>query len=374
MGHDLKPSKPKAGRRPHSRVTISDVAKHAGVSPMTVSRVMNGETNVREATRTAVNEAIELLGYAPNKAARSLASGHQLQIGLLYDNPSSTYLSAMLLGLLDQARQSDTQIVVVECQTESDGIEALHSMVKGGVDGIILSPPLCDSRKVLDLLERTRTLAVMVGSQYDDRRISSVCIDEYMAARAMTEHIISLGHKRIGFITGSPDQTASQGRFLGYRDALSAHGVAHDDALVAEGWFTYRSGLNAAEKLLRLADRPTAIFASNDEMAAAAVAVAHRRRIEIPGELTICGFDDTLLATTVWPEITTIHQPIDAMAHAAVELLAKGIRQRRAGEDVECHHLILDYRLIRRESDGPPAVKVRRARGSTSVVADPPPS
>jgi LacI family transcriptional regulator len=170
----------------------------------------------------------------------------------------------------------------------------------------------------------------------------------------MTRHIISLGHRRIGFVNGSPEQLASELRLKGFRDAMAEAGLEAADERVVQGQFSYRSGLEAAERLLALSPKPTAIFASNDDMAAATVATAHRHRIDVPGDLTVCGFDDTLLATTIWPEITTIRQPITDMSHAAIELLGRLIRSRRAGMPEECEHLTLDFELIRRQSDAPP--------------------
>ena len=345
---------PVPARRQHRRVTISDVAQRAGVSPMTVSRVINGEANVRQSTRDAVNAAIQALGYSPNKAARSLASAAQVQIGLLYTNPSSAYLSAMLLGVLEQARQSDTQVVVVECDLGRDAIDAIEKMMKDGVDGVLLAPPLSDSVSALKMLGRHDMPTVTIGTQRIEENIPSVGIDDRRAAREMTRHIIELGHRRIGFIIGSPEQLASGLRLKGFREAMEEAGLAAADDLIVQGHFSYRSGLEAAEHLLALSQRPTAIFASNDDMAAATVATAHRHHIDVPGDLSVCGFDDTLLATTIWPEITTIRQPIADMSHTAIELLARRIRSRRAGTLEECRHLTLDFELIRRQSDAPP--------------------
>jgi LacI family transcriptional regulator len=348
-----KKKKP-AVRRQHARATISDVARRANVSPMTVSRVINDGGKVRDRTRQAVIKAIEELGYSPNKAARSLASASQIQIGMLYDNPSGTYLSAMLLGVLEQARRSDTQIVVTECATEAEGMAAVRNMVKSGIDGLLLPPPLADSPRVLKLIQESDIQCVTIGTKRSEADISSVSIDDYAAARAMTEHVIRLGHRRIGFIAGSPDQLASDLRLCGYRDALLDAGLPVNESLVVQGQFSYRSGLDAAEALLDVNPRPTAIFASNDDMAAATVATAQRRGIEIPAELTVCGFDDTMLATTIWPEITTIHQPITDMSQAAIELLEKNIRSYRDGLAPERQQLTLDFRFMQRDSDAPP--------------------
>ncbi len=353
-------SRQAAARRHHERVTISDVAVHAGVSPMTVSRVINSEGSVRDSTRAAVNAAIRELGFSPNRAARSLASGSQMQVCLLYANPSSTYLSAVLLGALEQARENNTQLVVAECG-EADAEQTIKDQLKGGVSGVLLVQPLADSPDLLNLLKERDVPTVTMGPQLVGER-SSVMIDDRSAARTMTEYLIGLGHRRIGFITGNPKYLVSEVRKSGYRDALEAAGIKWRPELVATGRFSYRSGLDAADRLLALPEIPTAIFASNDEMAAATISVAHRHHIDVPGELTVTGFDDTLLATTVWPEITTIHQPISDMSHAAIDLLTRSIRASRAGGDTECEHLTLDYSLIERESSAPPARRVPRDR------------
>ena len=134
---------------------------------------------------------------------------------------------------------------------------------------------------------------------------------------------------------------------------------------IAEGLFTYRSGLDAADQLLELAEPPSAIFASNDDMAAATVAIAHRRGLDVPGDLTVCGFDDTALATTIWPELTTIRQPVTEMSRIAVELLVHAIRMQKAGRSAEIKepHLLADYALIRRQSDAAPRRRPTTGRG-----------
>ncbi|KAA9132631.1 LacI family transcriptional regulator [Marinihelvus fidelis] len=343
-----------SARRQHARVTISDVAREAGVSPMTVSRVINAEVAVRDATREKVEKAIAELGYSPNKAARSLASARQMQIGLLYANPSSTYLSAMLLGVLERARQSDAQVVVVESGFGKDAVAAVRGMLMSGVDGVLLTPPLTGYRPVLEILHDSGVQTVTLGAQHVESEISTVSIDDHRAAMEMTRHLLDLGHERIGFIVGNNNQLASRLRLAGFREAMRLAGVDVDESLVVRGDFSYRSGLKAADLLLRLEQRPTAIFASNDDMAAAVVATAHRFHIEVPEALTVVGYDDTLLATTIWPELTTIRQPIADMSRAAIELLETNIRIDRAGEPVKARHLTRAYKLVRRESSAPP--------------------
>lgn len=325
---------------------------------MTVSRVINGEPNVREETRRKVSEAIAALGYAPNPAARSLAGASHVHIAMLYANPSA-YIAEFLFGGLEQARKQNCQFIVEKC-VDGPEIEAeICRIVSGGVHGILLAPPLADSERLIDLLEAQDIPAVLVTSSRVRDNVSAVSIDDYRAAREMTEHLMSLGHRRIGFIKGHPNQAASARRLAGFRDALADGGLACPDELITQGYFTYRSGLDAAEQLLALDERPTAIFASNDDMAAATVAVAHRHHLDVPGDLTVCGFDDTTIARVIWPELTTIHQPIAELSSAAAELLIRKVRARRAGKVRESKHVVLDYTLVRRHSDAPPRVRPR---------------
>ncbi len=321
---------------------------------MTVSRVINGEKNVKESTREAVLAAVEKLNYSPNLAARSLAGSEQIRIGLIYSNPSAAYLSRFLLGSLEQARVNQVQLSIEKCDyDERDEEAALREMIATGVDGIIISPPLCDSERLLSLLVEADVLAVAVANWQIPHDISVVRIDDRAAACAMTQHLVSLGHRRIGFISASPEQKASEQRLLGFRDAMAAAGITLDEALVVQGAFSYRSGFATTEQLLDLPVRPTAIFAGNDDMAAAAVAVAHRRHLNVPDDLTVCGFDDTDFAQSLWPELTTIHQPIAAMARAAIDVLIENIRGQRAGRIVSKRDVLLDYTLVKRDSDAP---------------------
>lgn len=321
---------------------------------MTVSRVINGEANVRAETRDTVNAAIQQLGYAPNRAARSLAGAEELRIGLLYSNPSAAYLSEFLVGGLDQASRANLQLMVEQCELGGHKVKAAEHLVRIGIDGVILPPPLCDNRAVIEVLQKANVPMVVVASGKPPADISAVSIDDERAAFDMTCHLAKLGHRRIGFIAGNPNQTASSRRLDGYKRGLESSEIAFDPALVEQGLFTYRSGLDAAERLLDVKEPPSAIFAANDDMAAAAVAVAHRHGLDVPGDVTVCGFDDTPLATTIWPELTTVHQPIREMAKAAMELLAAEIRGRRGPVRPAPRHILLDYTFVRRQSDAAP--------------------
>ena len=320
---------------------------------MTVSRVLNGESSVRPATRALVNAAITELSYSPNPAARSLAGAQPIRIGLLYSNPSAAYLSEFLVGSLDCATRANVQLVVEKCDAGGHADAAARRLLAGGVEGIVLPPPLCDSQGLLEVLREMNGLAVTVASGDPSPDFSAVSIDDHRAAFEMTQHIAALGHQRIGFIIGNPNQTASARRLAGYRDAIAAVGMPDDESLIVQGLFTYRSGLDVAEQLLAIPDPPSAIFASNDDMAAAAIAVAHRLHLDVPKDLTIVGFDDTPLATTIWPALTTVRQPVAAMARKAVELLLEEIRLRRLGETQGPVQHVMNFTLVKRESSAP---------------------
>lgn len=329
---------------------------------MTVSRVINGEGNVRDETREQVTRAIAKLNYSPNRAARSLAGGEQLRIALMFDNPSASYLSEFLMGALEEASRADIHLVVQNCETLAQAKPLMRHLAEGGITGFILPPPLCDDQSVLDLVSELDTVAIAVGPGKANGSHAAVLIDDFQAAYDMTRHIISLGHERIGFIIGNPEQVSSGRRLNGYKAALEEAGIAVRDDLIVQGRFTYRSGMEGAEKLIAVDPRPTAIFASNDDMAAATVAVAHRRHLDVPNDITVCGFDDTAMASTIWPELTTIRQPIREMTAWAVSAAVRIIKARRAGERAEMEQKTLPYTLVRRDSDSAPTLAAPRDR------------
>ncbi|WP_367346025.1 LacI family DNA-binding transcriptional regulator [Stenotrophomonas bentonitica] len=339
----------KSVRRKTSGVTIDEVAALAGVSPMTVSRAVN-QGNVREETRERVMRAVRKLGYTPNVAASSLAAAQHTRIALIYANPSGAYLSELLVGLLRVASNAPVQLTIdywenMDAEAERKAARNLASRV----DGVILPPPLCESAAAVGELVKARIPVVAIASGRQGDGISCVRIDDFHAGKEMAEHLIQHGHTRIGFICGRDDLSASARRYDGFVTALHEAGLEVDPELVQHGNYTYRSGLGAAELLLAHANPPTAIFASNDDMGAAAISVAHRRGLDVPRDLTVVGFDDTSAATTVWPELTTIHQPIAAMADAAIDILLRTIRNRNDEARPLTDH-VLPHRLVERDS------------------------
>ncbi|HEY0014141.1 MAG TPA: LacI family DNA-binding transcriptional regulator [Allosphingosinicella sp.] len=360
-------------RRSRGSVTIQDVARAAGVSAMTVSRVINGEPNVRDTTRDAVLAAIAQLNYAPNAAARSLAAGEATHIGLLYANPSAAYLSQFLIGALEAARRAGCHLIVESCESENadEQAEATRRFATTNVEGVILPPPLSESHAILAELDAVGMPVVTVAMGFPRADSLNVRIDDYAAANEMTRHLLDLGHRRIGFIKGHPNHIASHERARGFLAALEDHGLDPADAPIEQGYFTFRSGLVAAERLLARRNPPTAIFASNDDMAAAAVSVMHRRGLSVPGDVSVVGFDDTLIATTIWPELTTVKQPIAAMAEAALDILLSNVRARRGGSEPGANEQVLGHEMIVRESSGPAPAATGRSREQAAAPAPP---
>lgn len=351
MGPGNPQGQDRVRRRRSAKPTVTDVARLAGVSPMTVSRVTNAAAGVLPETRRKVDEAIAALGYVPNVAARALAGARQFRVAMLHSNPSAAYLSEFLVGSLAGAAANDAQLII-EHWDGSEGAEALARRLDSHrIDAVVLPPPLCEDASLLAALAGHGLPTAQVATGSPATASHAVSIDDIGAAEAVTRHLIRLGHRRIGFIGGDPNQSASALRQEGYESALAEAGLPRDPALIAAGDFTYRSGLAAAETLLSLPERPTAVFASNDDMAAAVVAVAHRRGLDVPRDLSVSGFDDTAMATTIWPELTTVRQPISGMAREAVALLAKALD---GGAHGIVEHRRLPFELVVRGSTATP--------------------
>lgn len=344
---------PRAPRRSAQGPTVSDVAKVAGVSLMTVSRVVNGGGRVLPPTRQKVEAAIKALGYVPNIAARSLAGGGQFRLALLYDNPSAAFLSELLVGSLEQSRREDA-LLLLETFDPTAPVDALVKGLRAHrIDGVLLPAPLCDDPLIVEALSGGGVIVARLAATQMLPSAIAVGIDDEAAVYAMTRHLIELGHQRIGFVAGSEHFPMSGRRLAGYQRALMEADLGFDPDLVASGDYTFRSGMEAAEVLLSLKERPTSIFASNDDMAAGAMATVHRHGLDVPKDVSVCGFDDTALARTVWPELTTIRQPVAAIAARAVTLLVEHLKNSGQVATSPLPEVRLKFEIVRRASVAP---------------------
>lgn len=333
------------------KATITDVAKQAGVSMKTVSRVLNNEPNVAEKTRARVKEIARELRYSPNLAARGLATSKSYLIALIYDNPSPNYISHIQRGAIKACREANYHLVVepmslTQATFHEEKVKFVQAVLdRLPVDGVILTPPLSDDLAVLDVLKELDIKCVRIAPKNDNAQ-PFVGMDDETAAYQMTQHLLSKGHEKIGFIRGHVDHSATSLRQAGFLRAMSDAGIAVSDDLMAQGDFSFESGVEAARTLLGVSegDRPTAIFASNDDMAAAVISVAGQMGLNVPESLSVCGFDDTPLARIVWPALTTVRQPIYKMGYqAAKELVRKSDEAAENGR-------ILDFEIKQRDS------------------------
>ena len=332
-------------RRP-GRPTIRDVARTAGVSIATVSRVLNERPDVATATRKRVLGAVRELGFSTNRSARSLVGGRTFLVGITLPLVEAEYFSRIVAGAADELYDHDLQVVLAPTLHLRDRAATLLARLAGGVtDGALLILPE-ESSEALSALTRTGYPFVVIDPLEPlDEGVPSVSATNALGGRAATEHLLALGHRRIGAITGVPEWLATVERLNGYRAALASAGVVPDSALVVESDWAVEGGESAAAQLLDLPDPPTAVFAFNDNMAIGALRAARARGLRVPADLSVVGFDDSEQATTATPALTTVRQPVDAMGRIAVSLLLRLLENRRGeGMSVE-----LQTRLIVRD-------------------------
>lgn len=313
-------------------ITIIDIAKAAGVSIKTVSRVFNNEPNVRPTTRDKVLAAAKALNYRPNVSARSLASNKSYIVIHFHDNTNSDYLQLINQSSHKACRKAQYFFIsepldgpdIQDTDSYATQIDDYLAFLK--VDGIILSPPLSDDKDVLESLRREGIPHVRISPYI--QRDTSTCtfVDDHKAASLVTDHLIGLGHKKIAFISGPRHHGASSLRLKGFLDTLRNHDIPTDLCPQLPGDFTFRSGFFACETLFENSQGVTAIFAANDEMAVGAMMAALKAGLRVPEDLSIAGFDGSRISDIVWPPLTTVRQPIRLMAQHAIELLLKTIK------------------------------------------------
>lgn len=330
---------------------IEDVAARAGVSMKTVSRVLNGEPHVRESLRERVRQAAADLQYRPNQAARRLAGRRSFVLAFLYSGPSRNYVASIQTGVLQKCRELGYHLVVELLDQDIGDLKKFADTLLDVIspDGIVLLPSSVDPGPLLAAFDARETKVVQVAGT---RRggYAHIFIDNKAAGREATDHLIMLGHRRIAMIRGPKRQAAAMLRVDGYREALEAASIELDPDLVVDGNFDFESGRMAGIKLLSLPDAPTAIFAANDDMALGVMAAARSIGREVPGDVSVVGFDESVVGLGAWPPLTTVRQPLIEIGRAAVEaLMAEKPRS-----------LMIDHQLVIKGSTASPRRGRRR--------------
>ncbi|WP_078555520.1 catabolite control protein A [Bacillus alkalicellulosilyticus] len=327
--------------------TIYDVAREAGVSMATVSRVVNGNPNVKPATRKKVLEAIERLGYRPNAVARGLASKKTTTVGVIIPDISSIFFAELARGIEDIATMYKYNIILCNSDQNKDKeIHLINTLLEKQVDGIIfMGAQIRD--ELADELKRSPVPIVLAATLDKEKSLPSVIIDYKQAVADAVTHLIANGHKRIGMLSGSlEDPVNGFQKFAGYREALEKSGIPFDESLVKIGDYTYDSGIEAMDSFLEMEDKPTAIFASSDEMALGIIHGAQDKGYHIPDDFEVIGFDNTRLATMVRPTLSTVVQPMYDIGAVSMRLLTKYMNK----EEVQDHIVELPHRIEFRKS------------------------
>lgn len=328
-------------------VTIYDVAREANVSMATVSRVVNGNPNVKPTTRKKVSEAIERLGYRPNAVARGLASKKTTTVGVIIPDISNTFYAELARGIEDIATMYKYNIILSNSdQNKEKEFHLLNTMLGKQVDGLVFMGEDITEAHIEEF--KKSPVPIVLSASFDAQNITpSVNIDYTQAAYDAMKHFLEKGHTRIAFVSGPyVDKAASEKKLQGYKRALEEAGIAYDEELVVDGDYTYDSGMEALEKLLELAEKPTAVFVSSDEMALGVIHAAQDKGLHVPNDLEVLGFDNTRLAIMVRPQLSTVVQPMYDIGAVAMRLLTKYMNK----ETVEDHTVILPHRIQFRKS------------------------
>lgn len=315
--------------------TINDVARLAGVSKKTVSRVINQSPLLNGDTRRRVEEVIADISYVPNPQARALALRRNFLIGLIHDNPNAQMVLNVQHGLLEVLRDTEFDLLVHPVDRGSPTMldDVRRFLERQRPYGVMLLPPISENDALAELCAQFGCRYVRMGSATFDTADHMVASNDREAVRGAVEYLLEAGHQRVGFIAGPHGFRSTHERLLGYEEALEAAGIGIQRTMMAQGDYTFESGMRGADRLLDVAPRPTAIFASNDEMAAGALHVARQRGLDVPADLSIIGFDDTSIASHLWPPLTTVRWPIATMARAAALKLIGEDGGKEAGVD-----------------------------------------
>ncbi|HSR29659.1 MAG TPA: LacI family DNA-binding transcriptional regulator [Anaerolineae bacterium] len=329
---------------------MRDVAERAGVSVTTVSHVINDTRPVSDELRRRVLASMANLGYQPNRLARSLRRGQTHTIGMIIPDSANPFFAEMARGVEDTSFENGYSVIL--CNSDGDlNKELLYTNVltEKRVDGILFVAAGLSTDRIRDL-QTQRTPLVVVDRDLPDAAVDSVLTDNAQGGWLAARHLIDLGHRRIACITGPSDVTPSAERVTGYRQAMKKAGIPVDESLVVKGDFQYDSAYRASIQLLQIKDPPTAIFACNDLMAVAVMSAALAEGRQVPGDLSVVGFDDVRLAAFANPPLTTIAQPKYEMGVVAATMLLERMRDL----EMPAHRRVFETNLVTRRSTAPP--------------------
>lgn len=343
------------GERP-PRVTIRHIAELAGVSIATVSRVANGHSDVSSETRDAVERVIREHGYRSVTRPRSAPTG---LVGVAIPLVQHSYFAGILSGAAEALYEHGMRVVLCPTGHSHDReMSLLERLASGETDGAILVLPEESDTELQALADQGLRLVIVDPRGETAGGIPVVCAAHWSGAMQATRHLLELGHRRIGAITGPAGWLATEDRLRGYYGTLAGAGVRPDEQLVQHSIFSIEGGRDAALRLLSLAEPPTAIFAFNDSMAVGAMQAAASRGLRIPADLSVVGFDDTIEAEIAMPALTTVRQPLAELGRTAVSLLLRQLENRR----LEPLRVELETRLVVRDSTGPAAARTAGTR------------
>jgi len=332
--------------------TIKDVAREAGVSVATVSRVLNGSGPVSEQTGQRIREVAGRLRYVPHGGARSLITRKTHTLGVLLPDLYGEFFSEVIRGMDDTAQHHGFHLLISRSHADKHGIETAMRAMRGRVDGVVAMSPDLDAESLLDVPAMLPVVLLCSAPRGDGA--DSLTIDNYAGSKAMVSHLIKLGHKRIAIIKGAPRNYDAAERFRGYRLALRQAGITLEPSLSPEGGFTEAGGYAAALELLKLNPRPTAIFAANDSMAIGALSALRESGVRVPEDIAVAGFDDIPLARYMDPPLSTVRVPTYDLGARAVEILLHGVKNQN---DHARHRERVATELVIRRSCGAGSAK-----------------
>ena len=333
-----------------SEVTIKDVAKEAGVSYSTVSRVVNNKSYVNQGTRERVLQAMLRLGYQVNLHARSLAGGQSNVIGLLVVDLTTQYMGEIISGIDDILAANQYELMLYTTHRRKAKESAyVHMMARGLADGLLISLPR-EPEAYLKSLRQKGFPYVIIDHRSEEPSDCFVSADNYQGGYEATKHLIELGHQRIGIVTGWMDMVSAQDRLKGYQAALADAGIPFEEELLFAGDFSQPGGFNGGTYLLELADRPTAVFASNDISAMGVIEATRAKGLQVPHNISVVGFDDIPTAALLSPQLTTMRQPLQKMGRSATQMLLDLLKNPEERPE----SIIFPTELIVRETTAPP--------------------